>query len=303
MAVKQRMAAAAALGMVAVAALALGPMTGSWGAIGTAWAGDDTPVIGEPHPWSISLQPAASPVKHLLDSFNHLLMPIIIAIVILVLALLIVVMVRFNAKANPVPSRTSHNTVVEVLWTVVPVLILVTIAIPSFKLLYYMDRTQNADMTIKVTGHQWYWEYTYPDQQNLDFNSMIIADSDLKPGQRRLLDVDNRLVVPVDTTIRLEFTGADVIHSWFVPALGVQLHAVPGRLNETWTRIDKEGVYYGQCTLICGINHGFMPIAVEAVSKERFAQWLDDAKKKFAHDDGPAASPARVQVALQPQTP
>ena len=185
------------------------------------------------------------------------------------------------------PTRTSHNTVIEMLWTVLPVLILVIIAIPSFKLMYYMDRVPNPDMTIKVTGHQWYWTYEYPDQAGLSFDSNLIPEADLKSGQKRLLDVDNPLVVPVDTVIRVYVTGTDVIHSWFIPSFGVQEYAIVGRLNESWMKVEHPGVYYGQCNQICGINHAFMPIKIEAVSKGDFEHWLGDAKKKFAHkDDG-----------------
>jgi len=195
------------------------------------------------------------------------------------------VIVRFNHRRNPVPSRTSHNTVIEMLWTVVPVLILVIIAVPSFKLMYYMDRVPNPEMTIKVTGHQWYWSYEYPDQDGLAFDSNIIPEAELKPGQKRLLDVDNPLVVPADTTIRVLITGTDVIHSWFVPSFGVQEYAIVGRLNESWMKIEHEGTYYGQCNQICGVNHAFMPIEVQAVPKDAFQRWLVDAKKKFARDD------------------
>jgi cytochrome c oxidase subunit II len=181
---------------------------------------------------------------------------------------------------------------------VVPVLILVIIAIPSFKLMYFMDRVPNPDMTIKVTGHQWYWSYEYPDQGGLTFDSNLIPEADLKPGQLRLLDVDNPLVVPVDTTIRVLVTGTDVIHSWFVPPFGVQEYAIVGRLNESWMKVERSGVYYGECNQICGVNHAFMPIKVEAVSKPDFQRWLVDAKKKFAHDDkgGDAARVATVSA-------
>jgi cytochrome c oxidase subunit 2 len=197
---------------------------------------------------------------------------------------------RFNQQRNPVPSRTSHNTVIEMLWTVVPVLILIIIAIPSFKLMYYMDRVPNPEMTIKVTGHQWYWSYEYPDQGGLTFDSNIIPEDQLKPGQKRLLDVDNPLVVPADTIIRVQITGTDVIHSWFVPSFGVQEYAIVGRLNESWMKIERPGTYYGQCNQICGVNHAFMPIKVEALSKDAFQHWLGDAKKKFArHEDDAGA--------------
>jgi len=231
------------------------------------------------------MQPPATPVKDRLSAFHDELLVIITVITIFVLGLLLYVIVRFHHQRNPVPTRTSHHTVIEMLWTVVPVLILVLIAIPSFKLMYYMDRVPDPEMTIKVTGHQWYWSYEYPDQGGLVFDSNLIPEADLKPGQKRLLDVDNPLVVPVDTTIRVLITGTDVIHSWFVPSFGVQEYAIIGRLNESWMKIEHDGVYYGQCNQICGINHAFMPIKVQAVSKDDFRHWLVDAKKKFAHDD------------------
>lgn len=251
----------------------------------------------EPQPWEMGMQPPATPVKERIHQLHNLLLVIITIISLFVLALLCYVIWRFNEKRNPVPSRTTHNTLVEVLWTVVPVVILVIIAIPSFGLLYYMDKTQQADMTIKVTGRQWYWSYEYPDNGNISFDSNIIQEADLKPGQRRLLEVDNQLVVPVNTNIRVLIAGSDVMHSWFVPSLGVQTYAVIGRLNETWMNVEKEGDYYGQCNQICGVNHAFMPITVHAVSKEEFARWVEDAKKKYAkHDD---ASPIRVAHAAE----
>jgi cytochrome c oxidase subunit II len=249
----------------------------------------------EPKPWEIGFQPPATPVKDRLSAFHDdLLMPIITVITVFVLGLLVYVMWRFNQRRNPVPSRTSHNTVIEMLWTVVPVLILVIIAIPSFKLMYYMDRVPNPEMTIKVTGHQWYWSYEYPDQDGLTFDSNIIPEDQLKPGQKRLLDVDNPLVVPADTTIRVLITGTDVIHSWFVPSFGVQEYAIVGRLNESWMKVEHAGTYYGQCNQICGLNHAFMPIKVEAVSKDAFQHWLVDAKKKFARHDDDGTGPVRV---------
>jgi cytochrome c oxidase subunit II len=251
----------------------------------------------EPKPWELGFQPPATPVKDRLSAFHDELLIIITLITVFVLGLLVYVMWRFNHRRNPVPSRTSHNTVIEMLWTVVPVLILIIIAIPSFKLMYYMDRVPNPEMTIKVTGHQWYWSYEYPDQGGLAFDSNIIPEDQLKPGQKRLLDVDNPLVVPADTIIRVLVTGTDVIHSWFVPSFGVQEYAIVGRLNESWMKIEHPGTYYGQCNQICGLNHAFMPIKVDALSKDAFQQWLGDAKKKFArHDDGTGA----VRVAAVP---
>lgn len=247
-------------------------------------------VAAEPQDWQLGLQPAATPVAHLQHQLHNLLLVIIIGISLLVLALLIFVMVRFNAKRNPNPSKTSHNTVIEVLWTVLPVMILVIIAIPSFKLLYFMDKTEKPELTIKAIGHQWYWSYQYQDNGDFIFDSLIIPPDQIKPGQKRLLEVDNRVVLPVDTNIRVLVTSEDVIHAWAVPAFGVKLDGYPGRLNETWVRIEKEGVYYGQCSELCGINHAFMPIAVEAVSKADFAKWVAEAQKKFAAADEPAPS-------------
>src|ERR1700756_1541611 len=254
----------------------------------------------EPKPWQLGFQPPATPVKDRLSAFHDELLIIITLITIFVLGLLVYVMWRFNQQRNPVPSRTSHNTVIEMLWTVVPVLILIIIAIPSFKLMYYMDRVPNPEMTIKVTGHQWYWSYEYPDQGGLTFDSNIIPEKELKPDQKRLLDVDNPLVVPADTVIRVLVTGTDVIHSWFIPSFGVQEYAIVGRLNESWMKVEHEGTYYGQCNQICGVNHAFMPIKIEAVSKDSFQRWLVDAKKKFARRDNDTAT---VRVAAVPDPP
>ena len=261
-----------------------------------------SPPTTEPHNWQLGFQQAATPVKERIASFHDELLIIITLITIFVMALLAYVIVRFNAHANPVPTRTTHNTLIEVVWTVVPVLILVIIAIPSFKLMYYMDRTAKADMTIKVTGHQWYWSYEYPDAGEVGFDSNIIPVDQLKPGQKRLLDVDNRLIVPVGTTVRVLIIGSDVMHSWFVPSFGVQMYAVVGRSNESWFNVEREGVYYGQCNQICGVNHAFMPIVVEAVSKPAFAKWIDEKKKQARNDDAtsvrlagaaPTAAPAQ----------
>jgi cytochrome c oxidase subunit 2 len=242
-------------------------------------------------------------VKEQLTDFHNLLLVIITAITLLVLALLVYVMVRFNAKANPNPTRTSHNTVLEVAWTVLPVVILVVIAVPSFKVLYFMEKTEAADMTLKVVGHQWYWEYQYPDHEDLTFSSYMVPDEDIQPGQHRLLETDNRIVLPVDSNIRIIITAGDVLHSWAMPALGVKKDAIPGRLNETWARIDREGVYYGQCSEICGTNHGYMPITIEAVSKERFAQWLVEAKEKFASNSDGKAPAVQVAQSVGDQAP
>lgn len=244
-----------------------------------------------PVDWQLNFQPAVTPVAHLQHQLHDVLLIIITAISLFVLALLVYVCVRFSAKRNPHPTKTSHNTVIEVLWTVLPVMILVGIAIPSFKLLYFMDKTDNPELTLKVTGHQWYWSYTYQDNGNFTFDSLIIPDDqiDKSKGQLRLLETDNRVVLPVDTNIRVLVTSDDVLHAWAVPAFGVKMDTVPGRLNETWMRIEKTGVYYGQCSELCGVNHGFMPIAVQAVSKADFARWVAEAQKKFAALDAPTA--------------
>jgi cytochrome c oxidase subunit II len=256
----------------------------------------------EPHPWQLGFQPAATPVQARLEAFNNELTVIIGLITVFVLGLVLYVIVRFNHRRHPVPTRTSHNTVIEILWTVIPVLILVIIAIPSFKLMYYMDRVPNPDMTIKVTGHQWYWSYLYPDQGGLAFDSNLVQEADLKPGQPRLLTVDNPLVVPVDTNIRVLITSNDVMHNWFVPSFGVQEYAIIGRLNESWFRVEHEGVYRGQCDQLCGVNHAFMPIEIKAVAKDAFKRWLVDAKKQFAHDDTPGRAVRVAAVRASPGT-
>ncbi|HET7884391.1 MAG TPA: cytochrome c oxidase subunit II [Acetobacteraceae bacterium] len=239
-------------------------------------------VVGAPRPWEMSMQPGFGPVKDQQIWLHNLVLVIITLITLFVGALLVWVMWRYNARRNPVPTRTAHNTVLEIAWTVVPVLILVIMAIPSFRLVYYEDRTRDADLTIKVTGHQWYWEYSYPDNNNIDFTSYIIPDDQLKPGQRRLLEVDNQLVVPVGKNIRVLQTSTDVIHSWFVPPLGVQRYAIPGRTIETWFRVDQPGTFYGECNQICGTNHSRMPIVVHAVPQQEFEAWVTEAKTKFS---------------------
>jgi cytochrome c oxidase subunit 2 len=255
----------------------------------------------QPLPWQLGMQPAATPVKEFIGSFHNMLLVIITLITIFVLALLLYTIVRFRASANPTPSKTTHHTMLEVAWTLVPVLILVVIAVPSFRLIYFADKAPNADFTLKVTGHQWYWSYEYPDHGEFQFDSYMVADADLKPGQTRLLEVDNRTVVPVGATVRVVIAGADVIHSWFVPALGVQKYAMPGRLNEIWFRIDKPGVYYGQCNQICGVNHWFMPIEVRAVPREQFNAWAEQAKTRFAQGLAPT-HPSQI-AAAEPTAP
>jgi cytochrome c oxidase subunit 2 len=247
------------------------------GSIDPVWAAE-----GLAHPWQLSLQDPKSPVMEGVNNFHNLLLVVQFGIVGLVLAILAYCIVRFNSKRNPVPSRTSHNTLLEVMWTALPVVILIIIAIPGLRLLYFQDRAQEVDMTLKVAGHQWYWSYSYPDHGDFTFDSIIVPDEELKEGQPRMLTVDNRVVLPVDTSIQILLTGEDVIHSWAVPALGVKVDATPGRINERWVRIDDEGVYYGMCSELCGVNHAYMPIEVHAVSKEAFAEWVSQAREEFA---------------------
>jgi cytochrome c oxidase subunit 2 len=239
-------------------------------------------MAAQPEPWQLGFQPAATPVMAQLESFHDLLLWIITLISIFVLALLAYVCFRFRASSNATPSKRTHHTVLEIAWTAVPVLILVVIAIPSFKLLYFMDRATEPEMTIKAIGHQWYWSYEYPDDGDYTFDAYLVADEDLEPGQPRLLATDNAIVLPVDTDIQVLVTATDVLHSWAVPAFGVKMDGVPGRINETWLRIEEPGMYYGQCSELCGDFHGFMPIMVRAVSKEEFEAWTQQAQEEFA---------------------
>ncbi|MDP2294746.1 MAG: cytochrome c oxidase subunit II [Pseudolabrys sp.] len=252
---------------------------------------------GQPHPWQLGLQAAASPVMADIIWFHDFLLYIITAITLFVLALLVIVMVKFNAKSNPVPSRTTHNTLIEVVWTVVPVLILVAIAVPSFRLLFFQLKVPQAEVTVKATGKQWFWSYQYPDA-NFEFDSLMTQTKDLKPGQPRLLAVDNEMVVPVNKVVHLLTVGADVIHSWAVPAFGVKIDSIPGRVNEAWFKADRVGTYYGQCSQLCGRDHAFMPIAVRVVSDQDYAAWLEGAKKRFALDNVP--NPNLIAAAEKP---
>jgi cytochrome c oxidase subunit 2 len=265
------------------------------GAMLTGFAG--AALAAQPEPWQLGYQPPATPITERVDAFQDELLIIITVITVFVMGLLLYVIIRFRASRNPVPSRTTHNSLIEIVWTVVPILILVTIAIPSFKLMYYMDEVPKSDMTIKVTAHQWYWSYEYPDQK-IGFDSNIVQDKDLKPGQKRLLAVDNPLVVPADTTIRVQVTGTDVIHSWFVPSFGVQEYAIIGRLNEAWMKVLHPGTYFGECNQICGVNHAFMPIEVQVLSKDDFQKWLGTAKTKFALNEPETAPPATAEKRL-----
>jgi cytochrome c oxidase subunit 2 len=256
---------------------------------GAAWAG-----LGHPSPWQIGLQEAATPVMANIIWFHDFLLYIIAAIAVFVLVLLIIVMVRFNARSNPVPSRTTHNTWLEVAWTIVPIAILLTIAVPSFKLLFFQLIPPPADLTVKATGKQWYWSYTYPDSK-FEFDSLMLKPGELKPDQPRLLAVDNEMVVPVNKVVHVLTTGADVIHAFAVPSFGIKIDAIPGRINETWFKATREGVYYGQCSELCGKDHAFMPIEVHVVSEQAFAAWVEEAKKKYAATDTAPVSVAAAR--------
>jgi cytochrome c oxidase subunit 2 len=247
---------------------------------------------GQPAPWEYQLQEAATPVMENIVWFHNVLLVIITLVTLFVLALLVAVVVKFNAKANPVPSRTTHNTLIEVIWTLGPVLILVLIAVPSFRLLFQELDVPKADLTVKVTGKQWYWSYAYPDNGKFEFDSLLAQDK-----QPRLLGVDNEMVVPVNKVVRVQTTGADVIHSFAVPSFGVKIDSIPGRLNETWFKATKTGVFYGQCSELCGKDHAFMPIVVRVVNDQEFAAWVEGAKKKFA--SAPANSFASAGAAAQ----
>ena len=252
-----------------------------------------------PTNWQVGFQEAHSPTMERIVSFNSILFWICVAISIFVMGLMAIIFVRFNRKRNPTPQKFSHNSLIEVVWTLVPVIILVAVAIPSFRLLYFMDRTADAEMTIKAIGKQWYWTYEYPDLgEGISFDAFMVPDDELSEGQVRLLATDESVVVPVDTNIRLLVTADDVIHSWAIPSFGVKLDGVPGRINETWFRVDAEGIYYGQCSELCGRDHAFMPIQVKAVSKEAYEEWAAFAQKEYAGDDGAEGFvPARLASA------
>jgi cytochrome c oxidase subunit II len=234
-----------------------------------------------PKAWQLGFQQAESPVMQRVAEFHDFLLMVTGAIAIVVSVLLATVLIRFRKKRNSTPSKTSHNTLLEVIWTAIPTVIVMAILIPSFKLLYFMDVVPESEMTVKIVAHQWYWSYEYPDHDNISYDSYMIPDEEIKENQFRLLSVDNPMVVPVGTTIRLITTSTDVIHSWAVPSLGIKKDSVPGRLNEIWVRIEKEGTYYGQCSELCGPGHGFMPIEVRAVSKGAFQTWVLESKTKL----------------------
>ena len=256
-------------------------VAGLVGALGAAgWA-----AAQQPADWEVDFQTALSPSMERIVDFNLMVTIIIVIITAFVFGLMAWIVVRYNKKRNPVPSKTTHNTMLEVIWTVVPVIILLVIAVPSFRLLYFTDRVEDADMTLKAIGHQWYWSYEYPDHGDFTFDALMLEDDELEEGQPRLLATDEAVVLPVGAKIRLLTTADDVIHSWAIPALGVKMDSVPGRVNETWFQINREGMYYGQCSELCGTLHGFMPIMIEAVSQEDFDAWVEMAREEFASAD------------------
>ena len=239
----------------------------------------------QPKEWQLGFQkPASDSMRDIVSFHNNLLLPIIIAISVFVLFLMLYACVRFRASANPNPSKRTHNVTVEILWTLIPCLILIVMAVPSFKILYKQDTIPKADLTIKAVGYQWYWGYEYPDE-NIIFESYMIEEKDLRADQPRLLAVDNEVVVPVNKVVKVLITANDVLHAWALPAFGVKRDAVPGRINETWFRAEKEGTYYGQCSELCGIKHAFMPITVKVVSEEDYQEWLSEARVKFAKEE------------------
>ena len=245
--------------------------------------------MGQPSPWQMGLQQAATPVMENVVWFHDFLLYLITAITIFVLVLLVIVIVRFNARSNPTPTRTTHNTLLEVMWTLVPVVILVAIAVPSFKLLFLQQTIPPSDLTVKAIGKQWYWTYGYPDSK-FEFDSLMLQDKERKPDQPRLLAVDNEMVVPVNKVVRVQVIGSDVIHAFAVPSFGIKIDAVPGRLNETWFKATREGIYYGQCSELCGKDHAYMPIAVRVVNERDYAAWLEQAKRKYAGSAAPQAT-------------
>jgi len=242
-------------------------------------------LANQPKEWQLGFQnPASGGMRDIVNFHDNLLLPIIIAITVFVLFLMLYACVRFRASANPNPSKRTHNVTVEILWTLIPCLILIVMAVPSFKILYKQDTIPKADLTIKAVGYQWYWGYEYPDE-NIIFDSYMIEEKDLKADQPRLLAVDNEVIVPVNKVVKVLITANDVLHAWALPSFGVKRDAVPGRINETWFKAEKEGTYYGQCSELCGIKHAFMPITVKVVSEEDYQEWLSEARVKFAKEE------------------
>ncbi len=244
-----------------------------------------TSYANEPKDWQLGFQnPASQSMYEIVKFHDYMLVPIIVAISGFVLFLMAYTCIRFRALRNPNPSKRTHNVAVEILWTLIPCLILIVMAVPSFKILYSQDTIPKADVTIKAIGYQWYWGYEYPDE-NIIFDSYMVEEEDLKPGQPRLLAVDNEVVVPVNKVVKVLITANDVLHAWALPSFGVKRDAMPGRVNETWFKADRVGTYYGQCSELCGIKHAFMPITVRVVTDEEYNAWLEEAKIKFAKEE------------------
>jgi cytochrome c oxidase subunit 2 len=287
------------IGKRALGILGLLSAMAGFGFAGTTQAQDQSQkIIGVPHDWQVNFPPAFTPIMDRVESLNDLLLVIITVICIFVLALLVYAVWRFHAARNPTPTTVTHNTVLEIAWTIVPILILIVIAIPSFRLLYYSDKAQDAAFTVKVTGHQWYWSYNYPDQGDFTVESRILSEADrakLKPQVPRLLAVDEEMVIPANTVIRIIGTGADSMHGWTVPGFGIKKTVIPGRLNEGWISVREEGLYFGQCSQICGNGHSFMPIGIRVVSKAEFDKWVEQKKQAaglLPATDVAAATPA-----------
>ena len=239
--------------------------------------------VGLSENWQLSFQePATDLMSDIISFHSYILMPIITGISILVLFLLLYIAFRFNSSRNQIASTTTHNTVVEILWTVIPVVLLIIIAIPSFRLLYVSETIPKADLTIKATGNQWYWSYEYPDYENIVFDANMLNDDELSDPKLRLLETDTQIVVPVNKVVKLQITSNDVLHAWTIPAFGVKMDAVPGKLNETWFKANQEGIFYGQCSELCGPKHAFMPINVKVVSEKEFEDWIGFAKEEYA---------------------
>ena len=297
--IAQRLAATGRAGVAALVATAGLLMAGPAAAQDAAQ--DAAPQIkGAPEPWQMGLQDAATPVMEEVQDFHNLLLVIITFITLFVLALMLYTGWRFHEKRNPTPSKTTHNTVIEVIWTAVPVIILVVIAIPSFKLLYYEDQVVDAEMTVKAIGRQWYWSYEYPDQGGISFDAFMVEDADIDPskGELRQLSTNQAVVLPVDTNVRILTTSSDVLHSFAMPSMGIKRDAVPGQLNETWVRIQEEGLYYGQCSELCGVRHNAMPIEIKAVSKQEFERWVGQmqAQQGITPEDQPQLADAQAKA-------
>lgn len=262
--------------------------------LGHVWAVDG----GQPTPWQLGLPDPASPIMERIQWFHDDFLLIIVTVITLfVTFLLIYCMIRFSKRANPVPTKTTHNTLLEVAWSIIPVVILVVISIPSFKILYFDRTIPEVDMTIKATGNQWFWTFEYQDEahKGIEFDAIMLEDDERKPDQPRLLAVDNNIVVPVNKVVRVVVTASDVIHNFAMPAFGLKMDAVPGRLNETWFKATKTGIFYGQCSELCGSRHAFMPLAIEVVTEEEFKQWVVKAKQEFA---SAPATPNKIKLAM-----